>query len=85
MLQYDENTMRPFATIKETAKLTGFSQSFLRRSAKAKTIPFVRIGNGKTGAYMINVRAFIDQMNQESIIAYDEAREEDRNESAANS
>ena len=77
MLLYDENTMKPFATIKDTAAMTGFSQSFLRRLVKNRTIPFVRVGKGATATYMVNVRGFIQRMSEDSLINGDPEKEAD--------
>ena len=48
----------PYKNIKETASISGLSQSYLRNGCKDDTIPHICVGK----KYMINVPALFDQL-----------------------
>ena len=54
---------KQFMTIRETARCTGVSESYLRRGVKARTIPFIQSGNRS----LINVPLLIRQLDRESM------------------
>ena len=56
---------KPFATVKEAAKLTGISEHQIRLWLKAKQISYISCGN----KYMINVGGlfqFLDEMSAQN-------------------
>ena len=54
----------PFKTINATAQITGLSRDYIRRGAKAGTIPAIRTGSGSTAAYMIDTELFLAQLHR---------------------
>jgi excisionase family DNA binding protein len=59
----NENTIKkPFATVKEAAKITGISEHQIRLWLKAKQISYISCGN----KYMINVSGLLRFLDEES-------------------
>ena len=63
-------TEAPFQGIKETAKITGFSQCYIRAGCKTGTIPCIRVG--AAGVYRVNIPAFLEQLDAQSRTAAEE-------------
>lgn len=55
--------VKQFMTIRETAKYTGISESYIRDGVKNKRIPYIPVGNRA----MINIALFQKQMDAQSM------------------
>ncbi len=56
-----------FVTIKEACAMTGLSMGFIRKGCRNGTIPCIRIG--ERGDYRINLPAFLDLLDKQSMEA----------------
>lgn len=64
MKEQDRNYSAPFQGIRDTSRITGFSQSFLRAGCRNGSIPCIRIGSA--GVYRINVPALLERLDTDS-------------------
>ena len=56
------STEKRFMSITETARFTGLSERYIRRSIKAHSIPVIYSGNKA----LINIPLFLNQLDRES-------------------
>ena len=56
-----------FYSVKESATLTGRSQKSIREECKRGRIPHIRVGEGANARFLINLPAYLDQLNRESM------------------
>lgn len=55
-----------FATINETAKLTGLSRAYIRQLCKTGKAPCLRIGGGRNAVYKIHFQRFVEMIGEMS-------------------
>lgn len=53
--------MKPFASIKEAATITGLSQYWLREGCRSGTVPHIKTGT----KFMVNIPALLRQLGAE--------------------
>ncbi len=51
-----------FTSIRETARITGISEHFIRKGVRNNTIPYIMSGK----KYMVNLSRFIELVEEES-------------------
>ncbi len=56
----------PFQTIEATARITGFSQVYIRRGVKSGDIPAIRAGSSSNAPYLVDVERFLEQLHREA-------------------
>lgn len=58
--------IKMFATINETAKLTGLSRAYIRQLCKDGKVPCLRIGSGRNAVYKIHYQRFVEMIGEMS-------------------
>lgn len=64
MQERKNESIVPFQSINDAARLTGMSKDFIRKGIRAGTIPAIRTGSGPTAAYMVDVERFLQQLHR---------------------
>lgn len=67
----DWTRQRTYMSIRETAKLTGLGESFVRKGVKNKTVPGFYVA-GEGSKFMVNVPMLLKQLEKMSVESIEE-------------
>lgn len=70
----DLTRQRTYMSIRETAKMTGLGESFVRKGVKNKIVPGFYVA-GEGSKFMVNVPMLLEQLEKKSINSVEESEQ----------